>query len=74
MKEIIYDLIKRMEEEKVAQKVSPVIITGMDLTQVIKVSLRQLVDEGRLHASVTIGDYYVKTTAPKEDTQDPGQE
>ena len=61
VKRKILDLIVAMEQEKRDNKISPVQVTGMELTQVIKTSLRQLVDEGKIHAGNTISDYYVKS-------------
>ena len=61
MKEIILCLIEAMEAEKVKNKVDPSHVTGKEINTAIKVSLRELVDEGSIEAGKTINDYYVKT-------------
>ncbi len=61
MKETVLQLIQRMEAEKREKKIIPDHITGLEISQAIKTSLRQLVDEGRIHAGNTISDYYVRS-------------
>ena len=61
MKEIILTLIVAMEAEKREKKIDPDHITGLEIAQVIKTSLRQLVDEGSIKAGPTVSDYYVKS-------------
>jgi len=71
MKEIVLELIKAMEAKKTAENIDPGHVTGMDLKQVIKVSLTELYREGRIKYGKTLNDYYVMATVPTEDNQDP---
>ena len=61
MKEIVLQLIQSMEAEKREKKIIPDHITGLEISQAIKTSLRQLVDGGRIKAGNTINDYYIRS-------------
>ena len=61
MKETVLQLIQLMEAEKREKKIIPDHITGPEISQAIKTSLRQLVDEGSIHAGNTMNDYYVRS-------------
>ncbi len=51
-----------MEAKKESEKIFPTHVTGMDLTQVLKTSLRELVSDGAIRAGVTTNDYYIQST------------
>jgi hypothetical protein len=65
MKEIIHTLVVAMEAKKVEEGVSPTHITMTEINQVLKISLRQLVDGDLLKLGKTINEFYVKSIDPK---------
>lgn len=68
--EHLLEIIKAMEQEKRDKKQEPVLVTGMEISEEVKKMLRALTDNGDVHASVTVNDFYVKTvTKPTAESQ-----
>ncbi len=66
MKEIILSLIQAAEDKKKANNIFPHHITGVEISQIIKVSLRELVDAGQVKAGALINDYYITVIEPPQ--------
>ena len=69
MKLLVLALIKAMENKKKEENISPSHVTMSEINQVIKQSLRELYNEGKIKTGKTLNDHYVESISPTKENQ-----